>query len=363
MVEVAMTETSRPASSDGAKRGPVLLVSGSFPPDVCGVGDYTERLAAAAPKSWELFLERDWSFSAAIGIFKRLLRRNPSAIILQYPTQGYRWSLIPHSLLIFGSLTGKYRTILALHEFSSLSHKARLALALTSRFLNHIVFTSEIERDNAHAYAFFSSRTPTSIVGILSNIPWKIGRPVKERAIDLAYFGHIRPNKGLEHFLEVMSLLREGDSIVKMAVIGTVPAGYEPFGEMVSARCGKIGCEMITGLSSEQVAETLGDTRMLYLPFPDGASARRGSILAGLGNGVIIATTVSTATPPSLLPALLRCTGDSMDSVILKEGLTLSNAEALRLQSAGWAYIESTLPRDWGEIASLYHATIQADRA
>jgi glycosyltransferase involved in cell wall biosynthesis len=333
----------------------VVVVTGSYPPDVCGVGDYTDRLMAAAPPSWSLFVERDWSWRGAAGILARLLARRPEAVIIQYPTQGYGWSLVPHLLVLFGRITGKYRTLLALHEFTSLSRKSRLALALISFSATRIVFTTGAERDRARSSRLFSSRVPTSVIGILSNIPCSIDfSHFTSRSIDLAYFGHIRPNKGLEDFLEVMGVVRSADPAVKITVIGAVPSGYENFGAMVAARCCDLRVDLLLGLDDQAVGRRLADVRILYLPFRDGVSARRGTVLAGFGNGAIVATRIGDATPEALRHAVIECRGTLGDAKTLLNCLRFSDSEAAILQETGLNYIATLLPRDWQHVADLY---------
>lgn len=337
----------------------VLMVSGAYPPDVCGIGDYTGRLMEAAPPGWDAFVERDWSWRAAPGIVRRLFARRPAAIVLQYPTQGYGWSLVPHLLVAIGRITGRYRSVLALHEFTSLSQKAQLALALASRFASHAVFTTEVERDAARAFGPFSRQVPTSVIGILSNIPRSPNQPAfRARSIDVAYFGHIRPNKGLEDFLDVAAVLRVTDPEQRIAVIGEIPSGYEAFGAMVTERCRTIDATVILGLDDDAVARKLAEVRILYLPFRDGVSARRGSALAGLANGAIVASRVGPSTPPALGAVVVACTGEAGDAAILREALAMPGDAAEALQGEGHAYIATMLPHDWAHVAALYEKAI-----
>lgn len=340
-----------------------VMVSGSFPPDVCGVGDYTGRLMEVAPAHWRALIERDWSVRALPGILRRLLKLRPVDVVTQYPTQGYGWSLVPHLLAIVGTVSCRYRTTFALHEFSSLSKKAQLALALVSHFVGRFIFTTEVERDRARSHPLFSRQVPTSVVGIISNIPLSDTWPrFSVRTIDVAYFGHIRPNKGLEAFLDVMQALHAEHPAARIAVIGEIPTGYEEFAAMVAHRISVIGGELILGLDDGAVAQTLRDIRLLYLPFPDGVSARRGSVLAGLGNGAIIATRIGAATPESLLSAVIACEGTPSDVPALIDTLAMTDEQAAVLGERGRRYIATTLPRDWQHVAALYeHALGKVD--
>lgn len=337
----------------------ILMVSGAYPPDVCGVGDYTARVMEATQSNWQMFVERDWSLRALPGILRRLLDRKPDAIVIQYPTQGYGWSLVPHILIAIGWITRRYRSVLALHEFTSLSRKAQVALAIASHFSARIIFTTEVERDRAKAFKWFSSGVSTSVIGILSNIPRAQSHlDFIRRSTDVAYFGHIRPNKGLEDFLDVTAMLRTAAPLARIAVIGEIPRGYEAFGAMVADRCAAIGVTLILGLDDEAVAWQLADTKILYLPFRDGVSARRGSVLAGLSNGAIVVTRIGDATPTSLHPAVIACDGTAGDVAILHDALVMSSDQAAALQREGHLYITQTLPQDWAHVATLYQDAV-----
>lgn len=338
----------------------VLMVSGAYPPDICGVGDYTARLMEVAQPNWQAFVERDWSLRALPKILQRLFALKPAVIVIQYPTQGYGWSLVPHILILIGWITRRYRPVLALHEFTSLSRKAQIALALASHFSARIIFTTEVEQDRARAFKAFTSKVPTSVIGILSNIPCAEHQPgFAERSIDVAYFGHIRPNKGLEDFLEVVTVMRTAAPQARIAIIGEIPKGYDAFGEMVMDCCAKIGVTLTLGLNDEAVARQLADIKILYLPFKDGVSARRGSVLAGLDNGAIVATRIGDATPASLRPAVVACDGTVEDVAVLCDALAMLPGQAASLQRAGRLYITQTLPQDWAHVAALYQEAVR----
>jgi glycosyltransferase involved in cell wall biosynthesis len=344
---------------DGRGDGPLLMVSGAFPPEPCGVGDYTSRLMAAAPASWRLFTERDWRLSRAPGLMRRLLRQRPREVVVQYPTQGYGWSLVPHLLVVVGAATRRYRAALALHEYSSLSRKAQIALAVTSHAASHVFFTTEEERVRARGSRLFSSRVRTSVIPILSNIASTTNPPAfTERAVDLAYFGHIRDNKGVETFLDVVAVLRDVEPEARLAIVGVVPAGYENFAAMVATRCADIGVTLYLGLDDDAARRFLADVRVLYLPFPDGVSARRGSVLAGFGSGALVATRIGETTPAAMRPAVIACSGTMDDVTVLQQTLHMTDATAARLQQSGRDYVCATLPRDWAAVAHLYDVAL-----
>ena len=52
--------------------------------------------------------------------------------------------------------------------------------------------------------------------------------------------------------------------------------------------CARLSVPIRLNLSDEEVASILNDSKIAYLPFPDGISERRGSFLAAATNGVIV---------------------------------------------------------------------------
>ncbi len=106
----------------------VLLVTGSFPPDRCGVGDYSAMLCDYLNKSEgisvsvltsstklqctngdiEVFRDMDRWALRDLPTFVRLLRRvNADIVHLQFPSQGYASGLLPWFIPLIVRLLGK----------------------------------------------------------------------------------------------------------------------------------------------------------------------------------------------------------------------------------------------------------------
>ena len=316
----------------------------------------------AAPPSWHVFVERRWSPWSVFATFRRLLGKVPTHVFVQYPTQGYGWSVVPHMLVALGTLTRRYRGILVLHEFSSLSSKAKLIVALTSHFASAVIFTTAAEREQAKAHRLFARRGITAVVPILNNIPASDPIPsLQRRGVDIAYFGHIRPRKGVEAFLDLVAASRElyGPHYLKVAMIGQIPPGCDDFAADIIARCQALDCTPTLDLDDLAVSRALADVRILYLPFPDGASARRGSILAGLANGALVAARVTEATPSAMIPALLSCTGTTSDAALVGPWKMLDDRAAAIIQAAGRHYLEFAVPRSWSDVVSGYESVLR----
>ena len=127
----------------------VLLVTGSFPPMRCGVGDYTYNLAealavdpgihvgvltsisgGATGKSAgiEIFpVTKNWSLSEVVKVIKIILHWSPDIVHVQYPTQGYDNGLLPWVLPMISFLMGK-KVVQTWHEGYSRRNAPKLFL-------------------------------------------------------------------------------------------------------------------------------------------------------------------------------------------------------------------------------------------
>ena len=96
------------------------MVTGSFPDDPCGVGDYTARLSQELArqgmhvcilttdlpeiKSLDHHsitvckVVKSWRLYNTFRFVRSLKAMKPDLIHIQYPTRGYRWFLLPNLL-------------------------------------------------------------------------------------------------------------------------------------------------------------------------------------------------------------------------------------------------------------------------
>lgn len=96
----------------------VVMVSGSWPPEACGVGDYTERLCRALEESGisvNRFHDPRLSQLYARGTIDRVANVACDLVHIQYPTAGYGRSCIPAAL---PSAVRDKPVIVTLHEYS-----------------------------------------------------------------------------------------------------------------------------------------------------------------------------------------------------------------------------------------------------
>ena len=333
----------------------IVLVSGSYPPAVCGVGDYSKNLLEAGSEGvWSLYTSNNWRLASLPLHIRSITRMNPDAVVMQYPTQGYGWSLVPHLLGIYYSLRPRVKFAVALHEFSQLSLKARAALWMLMGFTQSAIFTSKYEADIA-ADTLSRLRSRSTVIPIKYNIePVRHVHEMSLRTKDVCYFGQIRPNKGIEQFIDVCKRLLNDHPTLSVYIAGQVPEGYEPYLEAVRRSIEGTSIRIVENMPPDRVTELLNDCRVAYLPFPDGVSERRGSFLAAISNGLAVVAQAGSFSSPQLKAAFIEAGTDPCSSIL--EVLQSSEAQYSAIQSNGFRYLQAYVPSSWSEVARRYES-------
>lgn len=323
----------------------VLLVTGSTPPDLCGVGDYTEALALAlkaAGVEAELFVHHRWNVGGTLAALRKLATAENALIHLQYPTEGYGHSLGPQ----FSSLAQP--TVVTLHEFS-LAHPLRKISLLPFTFRSPaIVMTSEFE-GKALAKRMPWASGKIRVIPIGSNIPAS-SRPAPTREKTIAYFGLIMPRKGLEDLAELARLARSRKPDWRFIVMGRILTRHAEYADNLVRALSEAQVQCVFNPSVEEISSVLSRSSLGYFPFPDGASERRGSLKAALTAGLPCITTRSQQTPQAMADAVLFA--DDASQAFELAGDLMENADRLRrLSQAALEYAQSF---SWEKIARAH---------
>jgi glycosyltransferase involved in cell wall biosynthesis len=282
----------------------IAFITGSYPPDICGVGDYTcqlEKALTARGITTEVIGRTDWSIENLNALVRTIRSADPDLVHMQYPTVGYGWKITPQllSLAVPGVIT--------LHEVTEAHILRKLSLYPFSFRSRHIIFTTPFERDFAIQRAPWIARR-SSVIPIGSNITTGVQGRARDRN-EIVYFGLFRPKKGIEEVFELASLVKERNLPYHIHMIGKPFPVSSPYHTELYRRSQNLPIQWSTDLDDRSVADLLARAAMAYMPFPDGASGRRGSLLALLANGVITMTTRGPQTPSSLEKAVLFVEG------------------------------------------------------
>src|SRR4051794_20890610 len=117
----------------------VTFISGSLPPEPCGVGDFTAKLVQALRDlgvTVSVIHGEDWTVAGVGNILRCIQESRPDIIHIQYPTRGFEKHLGPHLLAL------RVKSVVTLHEASQV-HPLRTLSLLAFTMRSHLVFTTE----------------------------------------------------------------------------------------------------------------------------------------------------------------------------------------------------------------------------
>lgn len=335
----------------------MIILTGTYPPERCGVGDYTRHLLSTPTgEKWHLLYLKNWRIKDLRGNIAQLSECKDSELNIQYPTMGYRTSLMPHLLAIYAVLFLHKKLYITVHEYSQLGWKGKLALNFLFLFAKDVIFTTSFERDCAHRHNPWMHKG--KVIKIRSNIPSSpICKPMQERKWDVGYFGYIRPLKGIEDFIPVAEQLANQGK--RVYIMGQTQPEFLSYYKPLLQKFEKIGITYMGNKSQTEVADTLADTKIMFLPYPDGLSERRGSFLAAVVNGAAVVSTKGKFTSKEQKERFTLIEPDKAYEVIesyLKDFTTLKQQ-----QENSFAYATQCVPESWQQIAKEYELCMRGN--
>jgi len=324
----------------------VGMIIGPCPPGRCGVGDYARRLCRALQSlglEVEIVSEGEWRLSRVLQNSALLRQLNCDVIHFQYPTVGFGWNLGPQSLSVLRP------SIVTIHEASQRRLPRKLSLVPFTFGSQYLIFTNEYEKRFVEKWAPWSRRIASSVIPIGSNIP--TGPQGGQRSLmDIIHFGLITPNKGIEDVIELARLAREAGLPVAVHLVGSVAASQERYLDQLREVSANLPVHWHLNLTEQQVAERLSQSAIAYLPYPDGASARRGSLSAALANGLAVITRKG-AHMPSALENIVRVSETPSEALTILSELIHSPSVVSEMSCNSIDYAERF---SWSTIAESH---------
>ena len=331
------------------------LITGEYPPDQGGVGDFTHELGQAlatlghevhvitnashntqAATRNTVIIHRsvpDWGW----GCWRDIIRLHDvlhfDIVNIQYQTAAYGMhpaiNLLPLRLQS-GAGKGRHpRTVVTFHDLKvpylfpkagRLRWWANLALA---RWSDAVIATNAEDSTRLSAHSFIRS---LSLIPIGSNISpqpptgydrecWRARWGLKPNDLLLSYFGFLNESKGAETLVRALDkLVQSAPSIqypisnIQLMMVGGKVGSSDPtnlaYLKRVEGLIEELGLTervIWTGYAPQpEVSANLLASDICVLPYRDGASFRRGSFMAALAHGLPIVSTRPRVDVPEL---------------------------------------------------------------
>jgi glycosyltransferase involved in cell wall biosynthesis len=309
------------------------MVTGEYPPQLGGVGDYTARLSEALVADGvpvAALTTRDGSsFEAGVQVIRavpswgpgswsavtaaaRQLRTN--VVHVQYQAGAFELKGAVHLLPLCLRLAawripalGKLRIVTTFHDlrvpylFPKAGPLRPAAVGLLLRTSHAAIFTDPADLATVgpgeHRYwiPIGSNITPTTL-----GEPGRTARAAAaRRSLTVGFFGFLGPDKGAETLLRAIRLLANRGWRVRLVLVGAESGANNPTDRPTAASFWRLASELgvqniVEGtgpLDASAVSARLLACDVLALPYRDGASFRRGTLMAALAHGRPIVTT------------------------------------------------------------------------
>lgn len=304
----------------------ILLVTGSYPPVFCGVGDYSARLAVALrdagadlqvltthqpdlPAGDPTWVRREmpsWNRDS-LPQFRAVLKAfQPDIVHVQYPTQGYDNGAALALLMLMACAFRKFAVVSTWHEYPpdefTRAKVCQMTLALISRAI--VVVRPDYPPRVRGLLAAALAGAPIRFIPNASVIP-RVTLTEGERAALrrqlcgedrqlVAFFGFVYPHKGVEQIFDIADPARH-----HLVLIGNLTQS-DPYHVRLRSLADSErwrGHVTITGFVDQQhAARYLAVSDAVVLPFLEGGGHWNSSLHAAMTQGTfVIATSADRA--------------------------------------------------------------------
>ncbi len=314
-------------------------VTGEYPPMQGGVGAFTQELGRAlVALGHELFVYTDrraapdpsgalhvtaeargWGVGALWRVRRWAQAHRLDVVNVQYQAAAYGMTppihFLPH-VLRRPRVVVTFHDLLVPYLFPKAGPLRRRAVLALARAADGVIVTNA--GDEAQLVAA-GGVTRLARIPIGSNIhpapppnfqrsAWRRAQGYTPRDFVIGYFGFLNASKGVETLLEALAALRAAGLPAHLLMIGGRTGASDPtnaaYAAQIEARVAALGVgEAVrwTGfVEAAEVSAHLLSVDVVALPYRDGASYRRGSLMAALAHGCAIVTTEPRSDTPDL---------------------------------------------------------------
>lgn len=357
--------------------GNLAIISGSLPPMRCGVGDYAYNLSLAiSTKGARVYVYTlagqgpgprrpfpGWGLAAVArrfpGFLRELAADGVGWVNIQYPSIGYGYRLGPQLLVFLLRFFSPVKVVSTLHEFKRARFLRKASLIPFILFSHKLVFTARTELEAVRRWLpirLLGGPPEAAVIPVGSNIPAIIPGAVEKRRWFIVFFGLFYPGRQAELVAEACGRISGAHKDAVFGIIGDIHPKHQGYYRSLrghfekSVPAGRL--EWHIGESPEAIAKILSAASVALLPYPDGASFRRTTLMAAMMSGVPVVSTRGPDTPAAFKDGEnVLFAGDA--AALAEKTLLLLSDGAL---AAGIASGGLRLSRDfsWERIAAGY---------
>lgn len=307
----------------------VIMVSGDFPPQISGVGDYawhisktvtemgvevsvvTTKNSEAEKSSRENGIDvhriiGKWKFTEVKKIFRVLRGSHKKSVVnIQYycPFTYGRQLMINFLPALIRLYFPRVKVVVTIHGFWEQSVFYRFRTIPMLRLAHGVIYVDTLGRKSIQKFSgLTNSRLKyIPIAGNILPVPctrkerdmWRSELGMTDRDVVVAFFGGIGRNKGFEYLVEAVKKVNEKNevSVVLLAIGGF--HSYDknkPYKKEILDLVSQMGMTdavfIIESPDSERVSQYLHAADMAVYPFLDGVGENSGSMLAALSHGL-----------------------------------------------------------------------------
>lgn len=305
----------------------VCMVTGEYPPMVGGIADYTaglvtalreqgdqvtvltDRRAVAGGARAGLRAAPGWGFRHLVPLARAVRQCAPELVHLHYQAAAYG---LRGAINLLPALVRPLPCVTTFHDtrepylFPKAGALRRWANATLARQSRVVVCTNAADRATLIAYGQHAAR----LIPLGNNVPRLPLTPSERRAararlgagekdLLVGHFGLMGATKGVETLIEALALL----PAARLAFIGAATGESDPQNAVAAARVRAAitaaDLDRRTAwsgpISLDDLSRLLQACDLVALPYRDGASFRRTTLIAALANGCPTITTVPPA--------------------------------------------------------------------
>ncbi len=370
----------------------VLLISGEYPPMEGGVADFTRLLGCAMAAQGAAVhvltatrarggtpppppichpLAPSWRWGPLYATLRRLLAEvRPDVVNIQYQTAAYGMhpavNLLPRAFprVPFVTTFHDLRVPYLFPKAGPVRRWVNLALARSSRAA---IVTNAEDHEALRRYRLprlemipIGSNVAPQLPPAYDRAAWRARWGIAPGTLLVGYFGLINASKGVEELVEALDVLTQRGYDAKLLIVGGGAGASDPTNQQYLERIrslitasGLAARVIWTGyLPSKEASAALTSIDVCALPYRDGASFRRGSLMAALAHGLPIVTTAPRVTVPELAHGDAVWLVPPHDPVALAEGIARVADDAALARSLAAGAVALARAFDWSRIAA-----------